>query len=221
MKNILRKVFKTFVTTKVPSEQAKSELPNYYYDAQNNPKYSKYSIGCFTYGEPNVLDWGEANLKIGSFCSISSNVNILLGGNHRTDWVTTFPFSVLWEGFQNIVGHPSTNGDVIIENDVWIGTGVTILSGVTIGNGAVIGAGSIVTKNVDPYAIVAGNPARLIRKRFDDEIINKLLEIKWWEWEKQKIEKNIPLMLSCEISEFIRRNEFNHQDVLLNQENIR
>jgi len=206
-KNILKNIFKKKSNSKSLTQEIALGLPKYYLDTRNNPQYSEYCIGRFTYGEPTVMNWGEASLEIGSFCSISTNVTILVGGNHRTDWVTTFPFSALWEGYHDITGHPATNGNVIIGNDVWIGTGVTILSGVTIEDGAVIGAGSVVTKNVAPYTIVAGNPARLIRKRFDDDLIDKLLKIKWWEWNVERIRENIHLMLSQDIEEFIRVNE--------------
>ncbi|WP_344824120.1 CatB-related O-acetyltransferase [Rurimicrobium arvi] len=111
-------------------------------------------------------------------------MKIFLGGNHRVDWVSTYPFPAL-PGFfpeaAEITGHPSTKGDVVIGNDVWIGYAAIILSGVTIGDGAVIGAGSVVSKNVGPYEIWAGNPAVCIKKRFPEEIIARLLTEKWWD----------------------------------------
>lgn len=161
-------------------------------------KYKKY-IGKDTYGIPTILDWGEdAKLKIGDFCSIAEKVTIFLGGEHRSDWVTTYPFPAIesWKNAKNIKGHPKTKGDVIIGNDVWIGYGSTILSGVKIGDGAIIGAMSLVTKNVEPYTIVGGNPAKPIRKRFDDSNIKKLLKIKWWHWSKYKISKKINVLCS-------------------------
>ena len=162
---------------------------------QNNPKYANYSIGRFTYGEPLVLEWGEgATLSIGSFCSIAPDVTILLGGNHRGDWVTTFPFNILFDDFKYISGHPATKGNVIMGNDIWIGSGTLILSGISIGDGAIIAARSVVTKDVEPYAVVGGNPARKIKARFSDETIEKLLAIKWWEWDIVRI-KNTPFLL--------------------------
>jgi acetyltransferase-like isoleucine patch superfamily enzyme len=161
-------------------------------------------IGRGTYGEPVVYDWGEGSkLKIGNFCSISLNVMIFLGGEHRTDWVTTYPFNVFWDSAKHIQGHPKSKGDVIIGNDVWIGMDALILSGVTIGDGAVIGTNAVVAKNVPPYAIVAGNPARIIRYRFDAETIEKLLEIAWWNWPDEKIDAAVSLLLSPDISQFI------------------
>lgn len=163
-------------------------------------KNTKYNIGDFSYGGPKVLHWGEtATLKIGKFCSIAENVSILLGGNHRMDWVTTYPFPVLSEtfpGFQHIEGLPATKGDVVIGNDVWIGYSVIILSGVTIADGAVITAGAVITKNVGPYEVWGGNPAKFIKKRFSDEIINRLMTEKWWDWPIEKIKKNIPSLCS-------------------------
>ena len=167
----------------------------------------RITIGEFTYGEPEVSQWDEdAILKIGKFCSIAANVNILMGGDHPIDWVTTYPFNIIFDEFNYISGSPISKGDVIIGNDVWIGKGALILSGVAIGDGAIIGAHSVVTKNVEPYAIVAGNPASQIRKRFSDSIIEELLSIRWWDWNLEKINENIPLMLSPDIQVFIDKN---------------
>jgi len=170
----------------------------------------KYKIGAYTYGLPQVVWDEDANLFIGKFCSIAGSVKIYLGGNHRVDWVSTYPFNSFNELFpdaRGITGHPTTKGDVIIGNDVWIGDSSTIFSGVKIGDGAVIAAGSVVTKNIGPYELWAGNPARLIKKRFDDESIKKLLLIKWWEWEIEKINTIAPLLCSDDIQEFIKKFE--------------
>ncbi len=160
-------------------------------------------VGDFTYGNPKIMHWGEnARLKIGKFCSIAENVVIFLGGNHRHDWVTTYPFPALsqdWPEAKDIVGHPATKGDVIIGNDVWIGYGAVILSGVKIGDGAVIGAMSVVRRDVEPYAIVAGNPAIEIKKRFDEKTIEKLLKLKWWDWSIEKIKKSVKDLCSNNI----------------------
>lgn len=159
-------------------------------------------VGKYTYGTENITvhNFGEkAEIKIGKFCSIAAKVEIFTGGNHRTDWLTTYPFGHIYRevfsGF-NGEGHPATKGDVIIGNDVWIGNGVTIMSGITIGDGAIIGAKSVVVKNVAPYSIVGGNPAKELKKRFSDDLINKLLELKWWEWEDNKINDNIKILCS-------------------------
>jgi len=154
---------------------------------------SHISVGRFTYGFENISikQWGEgAALNIGAFCSIAMNTTIFLGGNHRIDWITTYPFGHIFQdelGIENILGHPSTNGDVNIGNDVWIGSGVTILSGLKIGDGAVLSANANVVKDVLPYHIVGGNPAQKIKQRFDDEIIELLLKLKWWDLPLSKI----------------------------------
>jgi acetyltransferase-like isoleucine patch superfamily enzyme len=173
-------------------------------------KLPQYAIGKHSYwsGKPVVKGWGEdAVLKMGSFCSIARGVRIYLGGEHRTDWVTTFPFNILWQAGKGIEGHPKTKGDVVIGNDVWIGRDAVITSGVTIGDGAVIGGSAVVSKNVEPYTIVAGNPAVIVRKRFDDAVIEKLLEIQWWNWDDARIEKAVPLLLSNDLNTFIEAVE--------------
>jgi serine acetyltransferase len=104
------------------------------------------------------------------------------------------------------MGHPSCKGDITIENDVWIGAKATVMSGIKIGNGAVVAAGSVVTKDVPPYAIVAGNPAKIVKYRFDESQIEKLLQISWWNWDEGKIRDNAMKMWSDDINGFI--NEF-------------
>ncbi len=168
-------------------------------------KYPQYEIGRHTYGNPKIRTWNEgATLKIGAFCSIADGVNIFLGGEHRVDWATTYPFPALWEEARHIKGHPKTKGDVVIGNDVWIGSGAVIMSGVHIGDGAVVGARAVVSTDIEPYAIYAGNPARKVRNRFDDRIIDQLLALEWWNFDDSKIKQLLPLMLSKEIDAFIR-----------------
>jgi len=167
-------------------------------------RYPQYHIGKWTYGNPKIRGWGEgATLRIGAFCSIAEGVKIFLGGEHRVEWVTTFPFSALWESAPRIKRQSKTKGDVIIGNDVWLGADAVILSGVTIGDGSVAGARSVIANDIPPYTIVAGNPARVVRKRFDDHTIARLLRIKWWEWEDSKIEKALPLLLGANIQMFL------------------
>lgn len=170
---------------------------------------NKYSVGEFTYGIPIVKDWHQGStLKIGNFCSIAEDVTIVLGGNHSIDWISSFPFGVIFDSVKDkLYKHPIiSKGDVIIGNDVWLAMNVIILSGVTIGDGAVVAAGAIVTKNVAPYTIVGGNPAKSLKKRFDDESITKLLSIKWWDWDISKIERNIDLISSDDIKKFIEKH---------------
>ena len=131
----------------------------------------------------------------------------MLGGNHRIDWVTTYPFGHKLKDIFNTfngIGHPSTKGDVIIGNDVWIADNVTIMSGVNIGDGAVIAKNSHVVKNVEPYSLVGGNPAKLIKYRFTKNQIEKLLQIKWWNWNDDKINNFVPLLCNPDINKFIK-----------------
>lgn len=149
-----------------------------------NIRYS--SVGRYTYMAARS---GAVYANIGSFCSIASNVGIG-GGAHMLDGVSTSPIfnkgrNIFGKNFANIEFSPYKT--TTVGNDVWIGNRAMIMQGVTIGDGAVIGAGSIVTKDVEPYTIVAGNPARVIRKRFDDETIEKLLRIKWWDMSEKDI----------------------------------
>ena len=163
---------------------------------------SQVEIGRFTYGLEGltIREWGEgAPLTIGAFCSIADGVRVFLGGNHRSDWITTYPFGHIYQdqlGVDAPAGHPATNGEVNIGNCVWIGSNVTIMSGISISDGAIIAANSTVTKNVGPYEIVGGNPAKLIRKRFDDLIIEKLLELKWWNLATEQVKEISSILCS-------------------------
>ncbi|WP_037940276.1 CatB-related O-acetyltransferase [Sulfurospirillum arcachonense] len=166
---------------------------------KDNKKYKKYKIGNYTYGKPKA--YGHDNtIQIGSFCSIADEVKIYSGAEHHYDWVSSYHFSVKF----NCKECSTTKGNVIIGNDVWIGDGALILSGVTIGDGAVIAARAVVTKDVKPYSIVGGNPAKHIKYRFNETQIQSLLKIKWWNWPIWKIENNFDLILNNDIDKFIK-----------------
>ena len=177
-------------------------------------KFTK--VGKYTYGIRGVTlkRFGSTEaLKIGNFCSIAKGVTIYLGGNHRTDWITTYPFGHIFEktlGGQEIVGHPATNGGVTIGNDVWIGSDVTIMSGVSIGDGAVISANAHVVKNVEPYEIIGGNPAKHIKFRFDEPTRMALLSLRWWDLEDEAIKRIAPKLSSEPTEELVQGllNEF-------------
>ena len=176
-----------------------------------NPRYNQWEIGDYSYCSTErylkIVYYGEeAQLKIGKFCSFAAGVNIFLGGNHRIDWVTTFPFTVFFNELSTIKGHPISKGNIEIGNDVWVGEDATILSGIKIGNGAVIASKSVVTKDVPPYTIVAGNPAKIIKQRFDDATVVGLEHIAWWNWNIDKIIEQGSLMLNTNIAEFIKKN---------------
>ena len=150
--------------------------------------------------------WSRDKLMIGKFCQIAAGVEFVMNdANHQMNSVTTFPFYTL-EGWEMDIPDPSEmpfKGDTVIGNDVWIGQNAVILPGVHIGDGAIIGANSIVGSDVDPYTIVAGNPAKPLRKRFDDELIELLLQFKWWDRSIEEINTLIPI-LTCSDLEKVR-----------------
>lgn len=159
-------------------------------------------MGTGSYGRPEVLafDGDKSHVRIGRYCSIAYGVLIIPGGEHRTDWVTTFPLDGATRR-----GHPFSRGDVLIGNDVWIGSGATILSGTTIGDGAVIGAGAVVAADVPAFAIAVGNPARVVRFRFEPDQIAALLEIQWWNWPEPKVQAATPDLLSSDVDMFVEK----------------
>ncbi len=143
-------------------------------------------------------------LIIGKFCAIAKGIEFVMNGaNHRMGSVSTYPFNIMgngWEAFTPALNELPYKGDTVIGNDVWIGQNVTIMPGVHIGDGAIIGANSVVASDVPPYAIAVGNPCRIVRKRFSDDLIEYLLEIKWWDWSPEKIFKNLGSLCSGDLT---------------------
>lgn len=170
-------------------------------------KRLKNKCGKYTFGINNDTVAVERYLKsVGSFCSINHTAAIGTWGNHPIDLVTTsnFIYNPIW-GFVDEFDtelKDKYNPPIVIENDVWIGTNAIVLPGVTIQNGAIVGAGAVVTKDVPPYAIVGGVPAKIIRYRFEPNVIEDLLEIQWWNWDDEKIKANFDLFFNIE--EFVK-----------------
>ncbi|MBR1778969.1 MAG: CatB-related O-acetyltransferase [Clostridia bacterium] len=160
-------------------------------------EFSYFSDVNFEEHVTHHYDFNGDKLIIGKFCQIGAGVNFIMNGaNHKMNSVTTFPFYIFekWEQSPPPLSEMPLKGDTIVGNDVWIGQNVTILPGVKIGDGAIIGANSTVASDVPPYAIVVGNPARLIRKRFDEELIGILEDLKWWDMSIEEIQNMIPLL---------------------------
>ncbi len=170
-----------------------------YYNCEKNPE--TFEKECVTY---HYKEFGD-KLIIGKFCSIGENVKFIMNAaNHNLSAITTYPFTAIMQEKNGInkehLAELPNKGDTVVGNDVWLGQSVTIMPGVHIGDGAVIGSNSVVAKNVLPYTIVAGNPIKEIRKRFSEEEINTLLEIKWWNWDIDKIIKNSEIILGNNVS---------------------
>ena len=171
-------------------------------------------IGSYYDREIEIISWSDKyKVIVGKYCSIGRGSTFFLHADHRHDWITTS--SQLWGPVTPEIaemhmgmGHPTCKGDIMIENDVWIGAKSVIMSGVRICSGAVIAAGSVISKEVEPYSIVAGNPARIVKKRFTDDQIKKLLDIAWWDWpqDTNKIKQEAPLMWSTNIEAFINKH---------------
>jgi acetyltransferase-like isoleucine patch superfamily enzyme len=161
----------------------------------------------YSYGIENVNVWNYSHnvgFKHGKYCSFGNNINVILVG-HNVNLITSYPFGTIHQDvfpFSNQF-HPVIKGDVVVGNDVWIGQGSTIMMGIKIGDGAIIAANSHVVKDVEPYSIVGGNPAKVLKKRFTDEQIQKLLEIKWWDWTEEKINKALPYLCNPDINYFL------------------
>ncbi|MFH5778028.1 CatB-related O-acetyltransferase [Heyndrickxia oleronia] len=169
------------------------------------------NVGKGTYAiNPNTIPKPELINSIGAFCSINNKAIIGTKGNHPTNLVTSHPFIYMKrmgyrkdDNFLDVFNN--YNGLVTIGNDVWIGSNAIVLPGVTIGDGAIVGAGAVVTKDVPPYAIIGGVPAKIIRYRFNKDVIDALLRIKWWNWSDEKIKFNVDLFF--DIKKFIQKHD--------------
>jgi len=186
---------------------------------------SDMKVGRYSYSANNIkIHFKNKNSKlfIGNFCSIATDLNVLLAGNHRTDLITTYPFGFINQNVFNTFdgkgteNSDTTKGNVVIGNDVWIGGDVTIMSGVKIGDGCIIAKNSHVVKSTEPYSIYGGNPAKFIRYKFSEEIRNKLLKIKWWDFDDKLLNENLPLLMDNDINKFI----YKFYPKLTNYENI-
>ena len=155
----------------------------YYDDPDNVRNFFKNILYHF--------DFVGDKLIIGKFCQIATGVRFIMnGGNHALEGFSTFPFAAFGEDWEHVPLKTESKGDTVIGNDVWIGNSATIMPGIHIGDGAIIATNSVVTKPVDPYTIVGGNPAKLIRQRFDETTLHALLKLQWWDWDINKITEN-------------------------------
>lgn len=156
--------------------------------------------GAENFEDTNVLyhyPFSKEKLIIGKFCAIATGIKFIMSGaNHKLDGFSTYPFFIFKRGWEEGFDFASLpyKGDTVVGNDVWIGYGATIMPGINIGNGAIIGSMAVVTKDVPPYAIVGGNPAKIIRTRFDEATIEELQAIRWWDWSIEKISQNIGII---------------------------
>ncbi|UVK56035.1 CatB-related O-acetyltransferase [Mesorhizobium sp. AR02] len=169
------------------------------------PPLPGVEIGRHTYGlnkESFFVPHKSVPVRIGSFCSIGPGVLFICAAEHRVDTATTFPIQFVDGKIRNAPGTVG-KGPITVGHDVWIGARCIILGGVTIGSGAVIGAGSIVTRDIAPYAIAVGNPARVIRYRFAPEIIERLLSLQWWNWSDDLIRERVELLTTARVEQFL------------------
>ncbi len=169
----------------------------YFDDRRNGPdRFEEYNV-LYNY------DVSKVKLIIGKFCAIAAETRFIMTGDHKLDAISTYPFPIFgkgWESAFNVYDLP-VKGDIVVGNDVWFGYGSLIKNGVTIGNGAIIAAGAVVVKDVPAYSVVAGNPARIKKMRFDDKTIERLQKIAWWDWDIEKINKNLKLICQMDVDQ--------------------
>jgi virginiamycin A acetyltransferase len=186
---------------------------------QNTVSNPNIIVGDYTYyDDPEDSENFERNvlyhfpfigdrLIIGKFCALARGVKFIMNGaNHKLDGFSTYPFQIFGNGWEKVTPKPGElpyKGDTVIGNDVWIGYKAVTMPGVQVGDGAIIAAKSVVVGDVLPYTIVGGNPAKLIRQRFEDDVIQSLLEVAWWNWDIEKITRNLEKILAADIEALI------------------
>lgn len=181
-----------------------------YYDDPDGPEH--FENKNVLYHFPFLGD----KLIIGKFCAIAKDVKFIMNGaNHKISGFSTYPFSIFGNGWEKVLPKPGDlpfKGNTTVMNDVWIGYDSLIMPGVTIGNGAIVASRSVVTKNVEPYTIVGGNPAKVIRKRFDDEVIQILEKLSWWNWNAEKITEYLEILSSGDVQKLSELHKIFLQD---------
>lgn len=169
----------------------------YFDDQRNGPeKFEEYNV-LYNY------DFAKVKLIIGKFCAIAAETKFIMTGDHKIDAISTYPFPIFQQGWEkafNIFDLP-VKGDIIVGNDVWFGYDSLIRGGVKIGDGAIIATRAVVVKDIPPYAVVAGNPAKVVKMRFDDKSIERLLHISWWNWDIKKINQHLSLICNLDIDQ--------------------
>jgi len=167
-----------------------------YYDDLDGPERFQERV-------THHYDFIGDKLIIGKFCAIGRGVEFIMNGaNHRMGSVTTYPFNIMghgWEAFVPTLEELPLKGDTVVGNDVWFGQNVTVLPGVHIGDGAIIAANSVVSRDIPPYCVAGGNPCRVLRPRFDRELTEYLLKLKWWDWPPDKIFRNLEVLCSSDL----------------------
>ncbi len=166
--------------------------------------FADHVKGVEKFEEYNVLynyEFTKVKLVIGKFCAIAAETRFIMTGDHKLDAISTYPFPIFQQGWESVfdVHDLPVKGDIVVGNDVWFGYNCMIMNGVKIGHGAIIAAGALVAKDVPPYAIVAGNPAKIVKMRFDDATIARLLQIAWWDWDIDKINRHLSLICHLDI----------------------
>jgi len=167
----------------------------YFDDRRYGPeKFEEYNV-LYNY------DFSKVKLVIGKFCALAAETRFIMTGDHKLDAISTYPFPIFKQGWEKAfsVDDLPVKGDIILGNDVWCGYDSLIMNGVTIGHGAVVAARATVVKDVPPYAVVAGNPARVVKMRFDDVTIERLLKISWWDWDIEKINRNLAIICKMNV----------------------
>lgn len=168
----------------------------YFDDRRHGPEnFEQYNV-LYNY------DFAKVKLIIGKFCAIAAETRFIMTGDHKLDAITTYPFPIFghgWETAFNVYDLP-VKGDIVIGNDVWLGYDSLVKNGVTIGNGAIIAARAVVVKDVPAYSIVAGNPAKVVKMRFDGDTIDRLQKIAWWDWEIAKINRNLKQLCQLDLN---------------------